>query len=105
MLAQETVEGGNPKGIKMLKKYRSQNKAWQSKYSTQLLRSWPEPRGLHPVGALARPHREENYKKTYQNGTLQVARPLHLGLGEGLKPGCSAYRQRLTVSSAASSWV
>ena len=38
------------------------------------------------MGALARPHKEENCKKTYQNSALQVARPLHVGLGEGLEP-------------------
>ena len=38
------------------------------------------------MGALARPHKEENCKKTHQDGALQVARPLHLGLGEGLEP-------------------
>ena len=63
MLAQEPVEGGNPEGIKMLKKSEVKNEANILEDPTQLLRSWPESRGLHPVGALARPHKEEIMKK------------------------------------------
>ena len=90
MLAQEPVEGGNPEGVKMLKKDRSQNKANALKIRpnyyvvglnlggyTQCVR-WRAPTKKKLQG--------KKRKKTYQNGALQVARPLHLGLGEGLKP-------------------
>ena len=48
----------------------SKNKVVVKEDLTRLLSSRPESRGLHPVGALARPHRRNQETKAAKNERL-----------------------------------